>query len=368
VDLQLYARADQAFADDPPLHEAYRARQGRLKTAQELYRLRLDHSVMAARELLDRIGDDAQIAGARERAVAAVRQLDHEHRSELANVHAEFEAEWQPSRRPAVAHHMSAIAELIAASELVLIAGGHVAVLLNRLRLFGLGACCATGRSRLVGRCDVARGSVLLFHDGALHRPGAAELFEAGLELQDGAIVLVRGLAACARRSLEGRLLAGRCAPASCYTLDEGEWLAWRDGARALWAGASTEYERHGRGARVLKPASAPQDLRRPPTTRPRSRCSTTRLPSSTVRSTTARLLASTGFPIVDHGGVTFVYRGEGTMCACGSDSRAAGVAAVRSASRAGTSVLRLELPSTRASSTSSRSIATVAPSGFSIR
>jgi hypothetical protein len=87
VDLRLYARADQAFADDPGLYEAYRARQGRLKTAQELYRLRLDHAVMAARELLDRTGDDAQIAGARERAVAAVRQLDHEHRSELANVH-----------------------------------------------------------------------------------------------------------------------------------------------------------------------------------------------------------------------------------------------------------------------------------------
>jgi len=234
VDLRLYARADQAFADDPGLYEAYRARQGRLKTAQELYRLRLGHAVTAARELLDRRGDDAQITGARERAVAAVRQLDREHRSELANVHAEFEAEWQPSRRPAVAHHMSAIAELIAASELVLIAGGHVAVLLNRLRLFGLGgllhdkpvAAWSAGAMSLAG-------SVLLFHDGALHRPGAAELFEAGLELLDGAIMFPY---AGSRLALDDharvRLLAGRCAPASCYTLDEGEWLAWRDGAR----------------------------------------------------------------------------------------------------------------------------------------
>jgi len=235
IDLRLYARAEQVFADDPVFQEAYRARQGRLRASQELYRLRLDHAVAAARDLMDLTGDDAQLIRVRERAVAAIRQLDEEHRSELASVHAEFEAEWRPSTRPAVAHHVSGIAELVAATELVLIAGGHVAVLLNRLRLFDLGRLL---RDRPVAAWSAGAmsitSSVMLFHDRALHRPGSAELFEAGLGLLGDAILFPY---ASTRLALDDRsrirLLAGRCDPCGCYTLDEGEWLAWRSGSQA---------------------------------------------------------------------------------------------------------------------------------------
>ncbi|HSN71108.1 MAG TPA: hypothetical protein VLT59_06340, partial [Steroidobacteraceae bacterium] len=47
LDLALYERAENAFAGDPELREAYRERQHLLSEQQELYRLRLEHAKAA---------------------------------------------------------------------------------------------------------------------------------------------------------------------------------------------------------------------------------------------------------------------------------------------------------------------------------
>ena len=73
----------------------------------------------------------------------------------------------------------------------MLIAGGHVAVLVNRLRLFGMRA--------LLGHKPIAAWSagamalttrVLLFHDRPPQGAGNAEIFEHGLDLVPDAVFL----------------------------------------------------------------------------------------------------------------------------------------------------------------------------------
>jgi len=79
TDLGLYGLAERLFAEDAPLHAALRARQGRLKAAQEHYRIRLQALLGAALELEVIPGEDADLRRARRAALGDVRDLDREH-------------------------------------------------------------------------------------------------------------------------------------------------------------------------------------------------------------------------------------------------------------------------------------------------
>src|SRR5688572_25298279 len=59
VNLALWARVEAIFAKDPELLTAMRLRHDALRRLQDVYRLRLDHLLEAARALLKRIGDSA---------------------------------------------------------------------------------------------------------------------------------------------------------------------------------------------------------------------------------------------------------------------------------------------------------------------
>ena len=99
--------------------------------------------------------DRPALARARVGALAAVRTLDRRHLREVRDLRAAFEARWRPGERAAVARHRAEVAALVRGSGALLIAGGHVAVLGNRLRLFALG--------------DAARGRpVLAWSAGAM--------------------------------------------------------------------------------------------------------------------------------------------------------------------------------------------------------
>jgi peptidase E len=110
-----------------------------------------------------------------------------------------------------------------------------VAVLLNRLRLFGLGAVL---RGRPVAAWSagamVLAERVVLFHDHPPQGAGNAELFEEGLALVPGVVLLPHAAARLATTD-PGRiaLLARRFAPATCCTLDDGDQLHWQ-GARLV--------------------------------------------------------------------------------------------------------------------------------------
>jgi Peptidase family S51 len=239
-DLRLYARTEAVFAQDAELHDAHRARQIVLREMQDLYRLRLDHAKAAARELLWARPVTPSLRRARSAAIAALRRLDADHLRSIDAVHERFETQWRPRERPALAEHLVDLAAIVTAATTVLIAGGHVAVLLNRLKLFDAPALLR-GRSIAAwsaGAMSLAE-RVVLFHDRPPQGAGNAEVFERGLGLVPRAVFLPH---ASRRLALDDAartsLLTRRLGPATCYTLDDGDWLLFRDGALESWVGS----------------------------------------------------------------------------------------------------------------------------------
>ena len=247
-DLRLYERTEALFAHEPGLHDAYRSRQNELRRLQDLYRVRLDHAKAAARELLQSNDESTLADKARRSAIAALRRLDAEHLRDIGALHRRFDGEWSAERQPVLASQSAELEQLIGSAGVICIAGGHVAVLLNRLKLFGL-------EGALRGKPVIAWSAgamalaerVVLFHDHPPQGAGNAEVFEAGLALVRGAAILPHAATRLAT-SDRGRvaLLARRLAPATCYTLDEGNWLLWRRG-ELVHAVGSQQLTRTGR-------------------------------------------------------------------------------------------------------------------------
>ena len=205
-----------------------------------------------ARALLAREGEPTLLEPERRHALEAVRELDEHHLRRLRQVRREFDERWRPLERPAVARHVEQIAGILGECEAVGIAGGHVAVLLNRLRLFDLDRRL---RSLPVfawsGGAMVACDRLVLFHDSPPQGAGNAEVLEEGLGLCQGVVPLPH-----ARRRLQladplrVALLARRFAPAAV--------LALEDGGRVTWEGFAL---RDADGVRQLTPEGALIDL-----------------------------------------------------------------------------------------------------------
>ncbi len=237
--LGIYRRSERVFDEDRELAAAHRERQLELKRLQRLYRMRLDHAIAAWRELTDlaaregavRVDDDEL-----DHAVGAIRALDRHHQQRVDAVHAAFERRWRPSERPSVQRQRRELAEELEELDTVVVAGGHVAVLLNRLRLFDFDRLI--GERRIVawsaGAMVLAR-RVVLFHDRPPWGEGNAELLDAGLAvcgellpLPDAARRL--DLDSAPRVSLLARrfspLLAVGLDERSCITFDGDGWRA----------------------------------------------------------------------------------------------------------------------------------------------
>ena len=237
VNLQLYARAEAVFEADADLARALRLRQDRLRRMQEVYRLRLSYAQDAARALLTRRGDPELLVPEREAAVAAIRELDRAHLERVGAVHREVDEQWRPFERPELARHREELGRLLDGCAAFAIAGGHVAVLLNRLRLFGV-AELAGDKPVFAwsGGAMVAGEQVVLFHDDPPQGPGHAEVLESGLGLYRGLLPLPH-----ARRRLRldepllVALLAKRFPDHRCVALDDGAILREQDGRWLPW-------------------------------------------------------------------------------------------------------------------------------------
>jgi peptidase E len=227
----VYALAEHVFQHDPELRLAHRRRQAQLHELQEIYRLRLAHAKDAARALFEHEGDPEVVRPARRQAIAALRRLDHSHLHAIRRSHAHFEAQYRPAERPPVREAAERLRERIAGAEAVFIAGGHVAVLLNRLRLLG-GAALLQDKPVVAWSAGamIASEAVVLFHDQPPQGRGNVEVFDAGLGLVRRTVVFPH---ASTRLRLDQprrvALLARRFAPAACVTLDEGAQLHFVD-------------------------------------------------------------------------------------------------------------------------------------------
>jgi hypothetical protein len=233
INLALYRRVDQVFARDPDLSAAFHERQARLRRMQALYRVRLDAALSACHALFASAGDDAPLEEEREAALEAVRDLDRRHLERVRAVHAAFEQRWRPGTRGPLAEERAQVAGLLGNVAALAIAGGHVAVLLNRLRLLDVGTparrmTVVAWSAGAMAACD----TVVLFHDDPPYGAGHPEAFELGLALAGGVLPFPH---ARHRLRLDDvrrvAIAARRFAPAACLPMDEHARIDW-DGER----------------------------------------------------------------------------------------------------------------------------------------
>jgi hypothetical protein len=224
VNLRLFARWMDALHADPEYAAAEREHRLMLDELQQLYQIRLDHALEAAEAVAARTDGHANtLAMASADALEAVRLLDARHLTRVQELHDEFYGTWRLEERGTIAAHRAEVAGLLASSTCLVVAGGHVGELVRVLHLFHVSphvpprvVAWSAGAMALTER-------VVLFHDRAAQGASLTEVFDAGIGVIPGLVLLPH-----ARRRLltddplRMSALAHRFAPASCVVLDDG--------------------------------------------------------------------------------------------------------------------------------------------------
>ncbi|MFT4622660.1 MAG: hypothetical protein ACI8PZ_001316 [Myxococcota bacterium] len=247
------------------LMPAWHARQQRILAIKDVHRVRLHQALGAVRRLLDAEARGANEAGSPLRwAIDDVRRIDQQYLDQvdgLAADHPECLAPWEdPSVLPL---HREA-SDTLAAAHTILLPGGHVGVLRNRLFFFGLDRVLPAVRARGTHLVAWSAGAmvlterVVLFYDDPPDGPSYPELFGDGIGLVRGVVALPH-----ARRRLrldDARrvaLLATRFAPAACVALENGAWLDRQGGVLVNRGTPESALRLHADGTVVPIPAGA---------------------------------------------------------------------------------------------------------------
>lgn len=253
-DLMIYRRAEKVFDQEPALRELKRERQDKLLELQRLYRIRLSSTLAAARKLMRETSEPDLLKLEQRAAINQLRALDRHHLRRIQSIHREFDVRRAELDLPLATAERDAVREQLAGAGLVLIAGGHVAVLLNRIRLFRLGDLLA--QKSLVAWSAGAMAlsdRIVLFHHHAPQGRRDAELLDAGLGIVRKRVILPHAqtrLDWSNQRRMA--LFARRFAPARCCTLDNGSLLRL-EGGQLSEVVKSYAIKRSGR-RKALKP------------------------------------------------------------------------------------------------------------------
>lgn len=230
VNLRLHARAEEVFAKDPKFAAAHRERQAILRHRQDFYRIRLEHALGAQDVIANRAAPADILEDEARASIQAIRDIDRMHLERCARDWEEFDAKWKPLERKEIAEHRRQIAEIIEGCDAIAIAGGHVASLLNRLRLFDIGVL-AKGKyvfAWCAGAMAISE-RVVLFHHSPPHGQGApAEVLDEGLGLAGNVVVLPQPEF---RLRFDDReqvsLMSRRFAPSTCLAMPARSRVTW---------------------------------------------------------------------------------------------------------------------------------------------
>ena len=184
--LELFHRSESLFADDPELIGLLRDRQDELRHLRDVYRVRLDSALDAARFAIRRQDPLIDLTPERESAIEMVRQLDRQYFLRTSQICDRYEQQLDVANRPHVMEHRKQIDRCLDDSEAILISGGHAAIILNRLRIFGI----LDSRHHLPvvawsGGAMALSDQVVLFHDSPPQGRGNPEVLRAGMSMFD---------------------------------------------------------------------------------------------------------------------------------------------------------------------------------------
>jgi hypothetical protein len=227
IDLNLYHRAEDVFSADQNLHGAHRERQDQLKDLQRLYRLRLRQLMISARQLGRSDADPELVAGEERHAISQVRALDRHHLGKVENIHRSFASRIGVAHSPALAEQVAAIRKILDGCPTVLITGGNVIVLLNRLRLFGLDRLLA--EKHLIAwsaGAMVLSDLIVLYHDKTPQGRRDPEVFSSGAGVLRGYVFLPDATRRLRTNDpVRVALFSRRFSPATSVALDSGSLL-----------------------------------------------------------------------------------------------------------------------------------------------
>jgi hypothetical protein len=224
VNLRLFTRWMDVLQADPEYAAAEREHRRLLDELRQLYLIRLDHALQAESAVTARTDGHAHaLAMASTDALEAVRLLDATHLARVQELHDAFYGTWKLESRGAIAGHREEVRDLLSTAECLVVAGGHVGELTRVLHLFHLSphvparvVAWSAGAMALTDR-------VVLFHDRAAHGASLTEVFDAGIGVIPGLVLLPHAR----RRLLTDDVLrmsglARRFAPDPCLVLDDG--------------------------------------------------------------------------------------------------------------------------------------------------
>ena len=230
VNLRLHARAEEVFRDDEELRETHREMQTILRHRQDFYRIRMEHALDAQYVIENRkappdiLEDEARVS------IQAIRDIDRMHLERCVRDREEFDARMRPLSRPSITKHIAEIEKIMKDCDALAIAGGHVASLLNRLRLFDIRRL-AKGKV-IFAWCAGAMAiteRIVIFHDSPPHGQGGAEVLDEGLGMAGDVVVLPQPEL---RLKLDDRerikTMARRFAPATCLAMPARSRVTWR--------------------------------------------------------------------------------------------------------------------------------------------
>ena len=236
VPLSLYRWFEQIMVETPDLHSAYRARQDRIQRNRARYRIRLGAAFSALLKLrtLSDATDQLQ-ADELQDALRELRALDDRVLQVCDRIRAESGHAEKPWLHPAVSPFHRHIRQRLEGCDTLVIAGGHVAILLYRLHFFGFGdllrAFMARG-GRIVAwsaGAMVLGERVVLYYDDPPEGPSEPEVLDRGFGL-----VASRTLFPHARQRLRldspERLHLLQDRFGTCLGLENGAAIHIRDG------------------------------------------------------------------------------------------------------------------------------------------
>lgn len=182
VNLELFRRSEDLFEADPGLIDMLRRRQDELRILRDVYRLRLEQTVETATRILGRHDDILDLGPEQESAIESIRLLDRQYHARTREICDQWESRLNTAARPEVVRHRNEINQLLAGTSAIAVSGGHAAIILNRLRIFGI--LETDSRLPLIawsGGAMALSGQVVLFHDSPPQGRGGAEVLRAGM-------------------------------------------------------------------------------------------------------------------------------------------------------------------------------------------
>lgn len=223
-DVGLYRLSRQLFQAEPELHNRYRQRQDRLAEQQALYRQRLRQHAIAVRRTLKASGTPAVIAPERRHAIAQLRALDRHHLRQVENAQLRFGSEFNVNSNRTLALATEKLHAELDNFPTVILAGGNLPVLLNRLRLFSLDDVLSRKHVVAWSAGAMLLGErIVLFHERMPQGLRDAEILDRGFGLLAKTIVMPDATNRLRTgNTLRMSAMSRRFSPATCCLLNNG--------------------------------------------------------------------------------------------------------------------------------------------------